>query len=314
VLDADGPAIVLGETRVPLSSYAASAHINFRSDKRPIRVVSAVDVIRGTVDRSVLADKLVFVGITDPAAGADFFTTPVRSQFPGVEVWATAALDILQRSWVRWGGGVWQGLNWAIVLLLFPGLALVIPGDRKLVATMTGVVLFGASIGVSAVLFGHMNYFWNPANHLYAWVFSLLWLAAMKANPVLAESAAPVMAEPPAQAESDIRPPPAKEQLLRAIPRNETATFVIRSLVPEAATGTHVKISARVFEQFRTLSGGTMIQTLGSGGMADVYLIWNPRLEVYRAVKVIKPGQNPQLMERFETEIRIFLSSTIPIS
>lgn len=306
VLDGDGPAVVLGGNRVPLSSYAASAHINFRGDERPVTVLSAVDVLRGKVDRSALAGKLVFVGITDAAAGADFFTTPVRSQFPGVEVWATAALDILQQSWVRWGGGVWQGLNWALVLLLFPGLALVIPGDRKMLAMIAGVVLLGGSIVVSAMLFGSRGYFWNPANHLYAWVFSWLWLAAMKASPVLAESAAPVMAEPPAQDESDIRPPPTKEQYLRAIPRNDTATFVIRKLVPEAATGQQVRITAQVFEQFRTLSGGTMIQTLGSGGMADVYLIWNPRLEVYRAVKVIKPGQNPQLMERFETEIRIF--------
>ncbi|MBD3242708.1 MAG: protein kinase, partial [Chitinivibrionales bacterium] len=214
--------------------------------------------------------------------------------------------DILQGAWIRWGGGVWEGLNWALVLLLFPGLAVIVPGDKKLLAMVAGVVLFGASIGVSVALFGRMGYFWNPANHLYAWVFSLLWLAAVRANPVLAESAAPVMAEPPAQDESDIRPPPSKEQYLRAIPRNDTATFVIRKLVPEAATGQQVRISAQVFEQFRTLSGGTIIQTLGSGGMADVYLIWNPRLEVYRAVKVIKPGQNPQLMERFETEIRIF--------
>ncbi|MBD3240717.1 MAG: CHASE2 domain-containing protein, partial [Chitinivibrionales bacterium] len=75
-VDGDGPAVVLGDRRVPLSSYAASAHINFRSDKQPVPVVSAVDVRRGKVDRSALAGKLVFVGITDAAAGADFFTTP----------------------------------------------------------------------------------------------------------------------------------------------------------------------------------------------------------------------------------------------
>jgi serine/threonine-protein kinase len=40
--------------------------------------------------------------------------------------------------------------------------------------------------------------------------------------------------------------------------------------------------------------------------MADVYLVWNPRMEVHRAVKVIKPGLSGQLLDRFETEIRIF--------
>jgi eukaryotic-like serine/threonine-protein kinase len=39
--------------------------------------------------------------------------------------------------------------------------------------------------------------------------------------------------------------------------------------------------------------------------MADVYLVWNPRLEVYRAVKVLKPDQASLFKSRFETEIRI---------
>jgi serine/threonine-protein kinase len=42
--------------------------------------------------------------------------------------------------------------------------------------------------------------------------------------------------------------------------------------------------------------------------MADVYLIWNPRMEVYRAVKVLKPDMPERLLDRFETEIRIFSS------
>jgi serine/threonine-protein kinase len=56
---------------------------------------------------------------------------------------------------------------------------------------------------------------------------------------------------------------------------------------------------------FQQLCGGRIIRLLGSGGMADVYLVWNPRLEIYRAIKVIKPGQPTNLLERFETEIRI---------
>jgi serine/threonine-protein kinase len=44
---------------------------------------------------------------------------------------------------------------------------------------------------------------------------------------------------------------------------------------------------------------------IGSGGMADVYLVWNPRLEVYRAAKVLKPDRSSLFMSRFETEIRI---------
>lgn len=306
ILDGDGPKVHLGGRVVPLSTYAASVYINYRSDDRPVTVISASDVLEGKVAPERITGRLVFIGITDAAAGADFFTTPVRSQFPGVEVWATAAMDILEGAWVTWGGGLNQAFNWLVVLLLFPGLAIAIPGKHKIIAIAGGLLLLGGSIAASVVLFGQQSYFWNPANHLYAWVFSLLWLAAQKVNPVLGESTAPLMMAPPSTDEHDMRPPPTQEQYLRAIPRNDTSAFVMRTLVPDMVAGQPVKITPQLFEQFRTLSGGTIIQTLGSGGMADVYLIWNPRLEVYRAVKVIKPGQNPQLMERFETEIRIF--------
>jgi hypothetical protein len=181
-----------------------------------------------------------------------------------------------------------------------------VPGDRKLFAVVAGVAILAGSIVASTILFGNLSYFWNPANHLYAWVFSLLWLAAQKANPVLAESGTPLMLEPPTQDEADMRPPPTKEDFLKTIPRNETAMHVMRTLVPDLVPGQPVKLTPQTFESFRTLAGGTIVQTLGSGGMADVYLIWHPRMEMYRAVKVIKPGQNPQLLERFETEIRIF--------
>lgn len=82
---------------------------------------------------------------------------------------------------------------------------------------------------------------------------------------------------------------------------------IIRTLAPQLfEPGSNGQIPREAFEKFRSLSGGFIIGGLGSGGMADVYLVWNPRLEVYRAVKVIKPGQNKQLLERFETEIKIF--------
>jgi serine/threonine protein kinase len=55
----------------------------------------------------------------------------------------------------------------------------------------------------------------------------------------------------------------------------------------------------------RKLCSGTIIKLLGSGGMADVYQVWNTRQDVYRAVKVIKPGQPAGLLNRFETEIKI---------
>lgn len=54
------------------------------------------------------------------------------------------------------------------------------------------------------------------------------------------------------------------------------------------------------------IGSGTIVSVLGTGGMARVYKIWNEKLEVYRAVKVLLPGgQQTELSSRFETEAKI---------
>ena len=52
------------------------------------------------------------------------------------------------------------------------------------------------------------------------------------------------------------------------------------------------------------LGSGTIASLLGSGGMAKVYKIWNEKLEVFRAVKILIPGQT-DLKNRFDTEAKI---------
>ena len=53
------------------------------------------------------------------------------------------------------------------------------------------------------------------------------------------------------------------------------------------------------------LGSGTIVGLLGTGGMAKVYKIWNEKLEVFRAVKILLPTQQADLMSRFETEAKI---------
>jgi CHASE2 domain-containing sensor protein len=73
VLDGNGK-IIIKDTEIPLTSYAATTFINFRNQKKPIPEISAVDVLNGTVDPSVFKGKLVFIGVTDPMSGADFLS------------------------------------------------------------------------------------------------------------------------------------------------------------------------------------------------------------------------------------------------
>jgi serine/threonine protein kinase len=55
----------------------------------------------------------------------------------------------------------------------------------------------------------------------------------------------------------------------------------------------------------KTLGSGTVTSVLGKGGFATVYEIWNPKLEVRRAVKLWHPNISQKSLERFETEIKI---------
>ncbi len=53
------------------------------------------------------------------------------------------------------------------------------------------------------------------------------------------------------------------------------------------------------------LGSGTIAGRLGTGGMATVYKIWNERLEVFRAIKILLPTHQADLKSRFETEGKI---------
>ena len=325
------PQVLLGDRRVPLSAYAGSALLHFRGRAGTVKTIPAIQVLKGTADTAMFRDKLVFVGITDALAGADFFTTPVGSQFPGVELWATAAMDILQGSWIRDTGGVGALVNILLMLFIFPGLAIIMPAKRKALMLGAGFAVVAASAGAGILVFGKFHYFWNPAFQVYAWFFSVLYLAAAKGVPSIVETAALGFDVPPS-ADKDSLPPPREEDFLRELPRSATASHVADRLT-EAAAGNGKKAGetfsgATVAEplqgsgrapgvakgetappggaaKFPELSGGRIVKFLGSGGMADVYLVWQPRLELYRAVKVIKPGQSENLLARFETEIRI---------
>ncbi len=53
------------------------------------------------------------------------------------------------------------------------------------------------------------------------------------------------------------------------------------------------------------LGSGVITGVLGSGGMARVYRIWNEKLEVYRAVKILLSMNQQTTRTRFETEAKI---------
>ncbi|MBD3319972.1 MAG: CHASE2 domain-containing protein [Chitinivibrionales bacterium] len=327
-LKLDGkPRIVLGDKKIPVSSHAGTLKLNFRGRAGTVPTVPAAEILNGTVDPSEFRDKLVFVGVTDPAASPDFFITPVGSEFPGVEIWATSVLDILENSWIADGGGLLAALNWAMLFFLFPGLAVLVPHDKKMYSIFGGVLLVLLSIGLGIILFHFADYFWDPSPHVYAWIFSILWFALQKTDPTLVEHAS--LDFQPKQTPVDAKlAPPADSDFLGEVPSLPTAIHIRDELARTVATGDNGKAQSTMVESdigevqqsrdgaivlaLRDLCNGQIVKPLGSGGMADVYLVWNPRLEVYRAVKVLKPDQTEKIRERFETEARILADLNHP--
>ncbi len=300
----------VGKQHLSLTSYAGSAFINFRHTGNPVKLVSAADILNGKADLSILKNKLVFVGVTDPGASADFFITPVGTQYPGVAVWANIAQDIIQSRWIRYGGGWAEVINWIIMLILFPGFALIFPNRMKVFSTIMSVLIATGSIAASFYLFYAFSYFWSPAPHCFAFLFSLLWLALQKVDPSLSGIAS--LQLDPSDCSKDMLEPPSENEFQSELPSTTTTDFITRTLSRdlEQTTAATVVESIAVARsspnsKIREIADGRIVRVLGTGGMADVYLVWNPRLEVYRAVKVLKPDQPNNLLTRFETEIKI---------
>ena len=53
------------------------------------------------------------------------------------------------------------------------------------------------------------------------------------------------------------------------------------------------------------MGSGTITTLISSGGMAIIYEIWNPELEVKRAIKLLHPDHTKESEDRFQTEIKI---------
>ena len=86
--------LYIDDKKIPLDGNGRLL-IHYRGRKKAFSYISAADVLNGMVPRSALQNKIAFVGSS--AAGLEEMrTTPLERAFPGVEVHATVADNILK--------------------------------------------------------------------------------------------------------------------------------------------------------------------------------------------------------------------------
>jgi CHASE2 domain-containing sensor protein len=101
VLNVNASSLAMGSEgpAVPLDGKS-NLLLRYRGPKRTFPYVSASDVLSGVAGGDTFKDKLVFVGTT--ALGTrEVVSTPLDTQFAGVEVQATVADNLLQRDFIR---------------------------------------------------------------------------------------------------------------------------------------------------------------------------------------------------------------------
>jgi len=114
----------LADLELPLDQYGRML-IPFKGRSGQFPTVSATDVIENRVDPSELEGKIAFIGSTAKAL-FDFRSTPVQSQFPGLEVHPTIAQGILDQNIKH---QPWWGYGINIMLVLVTGIlfSLILP-------------------------------------------------------------------------------------------------------------------------------------------------------------------------------------------
>jgi len=147
---ANVPGVQAGNIWVPFDE-AMAALIPYRGAYNVYRYISATDVITGTLPVEELRDKIVIVG-TSAQGLLDLRSTPVREDYPGVEVHANLLSGFLDQT-IMFRPDYFLAAGVLTVLLFGLPFALFLP---RLSALMSTAVVVGATVLLIA---------WN----LFAW-------------------------------------------------------------------------------------------------------------------------------------------------
>lgn len=154
VLDERGVrAIMVAGLRIPTDDDAS---VWLRYGPRTMaETVSAADVLAGRVDRILLQDKLVLIGVTGHGL-VDQPPTPMGDRVPGVEIRAQLLENIFDRSWlVRPGWARWAEAGLFLLMALVfvwrvprgtPGQAFALYAGVVVAAVVVGLMAFNGGV------------------------------------------------------------------------------------------------------------------------------------------------------------------------
>ena len=150
------PWVDIGDIRIPLDDRM-SALVPYRGASGVYRYVSATDVMRGVLPADELREKIVIVG-TSAQGLLDLRSTPVREDFPGVEVHANLISGFLDQTIMHRPAEI---LAVSVLTLLLIGIPFAILLPRLSALTSTAAVA-----GVLVVLVAINLYAWKSQNYV----------------------------------------------------------------------------------------------------------------------------------------------------
>jgi adenylate cyclase len=154
--------IYIGKRRIPVDEKGQLL-VNYYGPTGTVPTYSVVDVLSGRVPKEGLKDKLVFVGATEIGI-YDARATPFSPVFPGVEIHATVAGNILDGRFLI-KNNLTRGLDMVLVLIFPLLLAFLLIHAQS---TFGGLGIFFVFMSIHALL----NYLlFNPLNLLLGFLY-----------------------------------------------------------------------------------------------------------------------------------------------
>jgi adenylate cyclase len=149
------PYVWAGDLKVPLDSKM-SALIPYRGAQGVFRYVSATDVIRGTLPAEDLKGKIIIVG-TSAQGLLDLRSTPVRADYPGVEVHANLISGFLDQT-IMYKPAEVLAIHILTILLLGIPFAVTAPRLSALTSTAAAAAIILLIIAVNLYVWKALHY------------------------------------------------------------------------------------------------------------------------------------------------------------